>query len=152
MSNEGIIILFGIFLYVFSFSFYTLKKKFINPKPVLLLSLAYATIGTMSLTFNPLALLEASVPLWAKVFSLSVILLGWFIVGLIFFAGAMIAYFKIRSWSSYKHIRYPIHHPTYSEPTYYPPVEPATLKYPMPREEPYSKSSDEIIRKLLESD
>jgi len=150
-------ILSGVFLYILFFSFHALGKKLGDAKPVFLLSLAYALVGTISLAFNPFSVMEASIPDWAKFFSLFLIGLGWFIAGLMFVTGAIIvyykaltAYYKTRAWFSNKHIHYPVHHPTlsyhptYSEQTYYPP--------PPPPHHSRSGSSDELVRKLLEND
>jgi membrane-associated HD superfamily phosphohydrolase len=130
---EAILILFGVFLYIFFFSLHVLRKRFWDSRPVFLLSLAYATLGTMSLIFNPLSVIEASGPLWAKAFSLFLIFLGWFIVGFMFLTGAITIYYKVtaayyrmKAWFSNKQPT-PTYHlidhptPTYSEQTYYPP-------------------------------
>jgi hypothetical protein len=146
MSTEAFVILLSIFLYIFSFSFYTLRKKFWNPRPIFLLSLAYAILGTLSLALNPFTVVETSIPLWAKVFSLFLIFLGWFIVSVMFYSGAMRAYLKMRAWFSNKPIDYPTNHPGYSQQTYYRPPSPP--RPPASR----SRSSDDIVRKLLEND
>jgi hypothetical protein len=151
MPIEAILILFGIFLYVFLFSFYALSKK-LQLKPSLLLSLAYATVGTMSLTLNPMPLIEAPIPLLPKVFAIFIILMGWFIVALMFFSGALTMYFKLKALS-YKHVHYPSFHSIQHEQTYSIPIKEAiTQKNPKPRKTSHPRSSDEIVRKLLGKD
>lgn len=151
-------ILSGVFLYIFFFSLHVLRKRFGSTRPVFLLSLAYASIGTLSLIFNPLSVIEASGPLWAKAFSLFLIFLGWFIVGFMFLTGAITiyykvtaAYYKMKTWFSNYHPHYTTYHPTPTHPTY-----PEQIYYSPPPTKPRmtrrSRSSDDVVRKLLETD
>jgi hypothetical protein len=150
MPIEAILILLGIFLYVFLFSFHALSKK-LELKPALLLSLAYATVGTICLTMNPMPLLEAPIPLLPKILFLFFILMGWFIVGLMFFFGALTVYFRLKAFSSSRHAYNPSFHHAH-EQTYAIPTEAITQKYTEPSMANYSRISDEIVRKLLEND
>lgn len=145
MQLLQILTLSGIFLYIFSFSFYLLSKRFTDSTPALILSFAYASLGISSFMVNPLDVFSAPIPWYGKGIILLYILGGWFITGFMFFSGFLLTYLKIKTWF----IR-GTHHPVVHEHVFNPPQEVFTPR--TRRKVRTHPTSSEIVRKLLESD
>jgi len=125
-------ILPGIFLYIFSFYFFSLKGRLPNRQATYLFPFLLAVWGTLSLIPDPLRIIYFPAPLLPKVYLMFIILSGWFIVGSAFFFTALILYSKLKLGFHSRHEFQPIHQPVYK----------SRVKI----------TSEDILRKLLEND